>query len=308
MSQFKNLICYTTGRPKTTKIIQQFARGVVNRGLQDWVPRVVNIEDFLNNGHPADTDAIVCLGILRGTGLALQSAASKGIDRYYIDHAYFNPGYDGNGWLRISKNKHTMNYLPENEVYSDRWNANFSTNNDVYDWRPRRARGDNILVLPPTHAVQWYFNSYNWEDMVVDKLKQNLPASMHNLIKVRKKPNEPIVDKLGNLLRLEKQVSEENVPLQQDLNDANIVIAYNSMVALQATMQGIPVITNQHNCCYPISYTFEDLFADVNNPKFDQDPNRKKLVHWLSSCQFNNAEIQRGTAWDMMNTLQGKVE
>jgi len=307
MSQFKNLICYTTGRPKTTKIIQQFARGVVNRGVQDWVPRVINIEDFLNNGHPADTDAIVCLGILRGTGLALQSAASKGIDRYYIDHAYFNPGYDGNGWLRISKNKHTMNYLPETEVYSDRWKANFSTTNDLYAWRPRRTRGDKILVLPPTHAVQWYFNSYNWEDMVVDKLKQNLPASMHNLIKVRKKPNEPIVDKLGNLLRLEKQVSEENVPLQQDLDDANIVIAYNSMVALQATMQGIPVITNQHNCCYPISYTFEDLFTDVNNPKFDQDPNRKKLVHWLSSCQFNNAEIQRGTAWDMMNALQGQV-
>ena len=287
--------------------MQQFARGVVNRGLQDWVPRVVNIEDFLNNGHPADTDAIACLGILRGTGLALQSAASKGIDRYYIDHAYFNPGYDGIGWLRISKNKHTMNYLPEAEVYPDRWNANFSTNNDVYDWRPRRARGDKILVLPPTHAVQWYFNSYNWEDMIVDKLKQNLPASMHNLIRVRKKPNEPIVDKLGNLLRLEKQVSEDNVPLQQDLDDANIVIAYNSMVALQATMQGIPVITNQHNCCYPISYTFEDLFTDVNNPKFDQDPNRKKLVHWLSSCQFNNAEIQRGTAWDMMNALQGQV-
>jgi len=143
--------------------------------------------------------------------------------------------------------------------------------------------------------------------LVVDKLKQKLPDSMHNLIKVRKKPNEPIVDKLGNLLRLEKQVSEENVPLQQDLDDANIVIAYNSMVALQATMQGIPVITNQHNCCYPISYTFEDLFTDVNNPKFDQDPNRKKLVHWLSSCQFNNAEIQRGTAWDMMNALQGQV-
>jgi hypothetical protein len=49
------------------------------------------------------------------------------------------------------------------------------------------------------------------------------------------------------------------------------------------------------------------LFTDVNNPKFDQDPNRKKLVHWLSSCQFNNAEIQRGTAWDMMNALQGQV-
>ena len=43
-------------------------------------------------GHKApDTDAIATLGILRGTGLALQSAAAAGIDRYYIDHAYFNP-------------------------------------------------------------------------------------------------------------------------------------------------------------------------------------------------------------------------
>ena len=93
MSNPKNLICYTTEKIGTTKIIQKLAAGVASLGSDKWTARVVNIGDFKSSGHPPDTDAIATLGILRGTGLALQSAAAAGIDRYYIDHAYFNPGY-----------------------------------------------------------------------------------------------------------------------------------------------------------------------------------------------------------------------
>ena len=303
MSRPKNLVCYTTEKTGTTKIVQKFAEGVANLGSDKWIAHVVNIGDFKNSGHPPDTDAIATLGILRGTGLALQSAAAAGIDRYYIDHAYFNPGYaskknDRPGWMRITKNKHTMNTLPKGEVFADRWKANFKHTNPMHAWKTKSERGDRILVLPPTHAVQWYFDASRWEEQTLTYLKQILPKELHKLIKVRKKPKEPIVDKLGNLLRLDASVEDDSVALEEDLAQSNVVIAYNSMVALKATLLGIPVITNQHNCCHPISFSVSNLIEP--DRVFDVQPNRAKLVRWLSQCQFNNSEIKQGTAWNML--------
>jgi hypothetical protein len=305
MSRPKNLVCYTTEKTGTTKIVQKFAAGVASLGSDKWTARVVNIGDFKSSGHPPDTDAIATLGILRGTGLALQSAAAAGIDRYYIDHAYFNPGYASKknikkGWMRITKNKHTMNTLPKGEVSSENWKANFKHNNPIHAWKTRLERGDRILVLPPSNAIQWYFNVPAWEEQVVNHLKRILPTELHKLIKVRRKPKEPIVDKLGNLLRLDTSVEDDSVTLEEDLVESNVVVAYNSMVALKATLMGIPVITNQHNCCYPISFKVKDIQPDMSNLNFDVEPNRTKLVRWLSQCQFSNDQIHSGIAWTML--------
>jgi hypothetical protein len=305
MSRPKNLVCYTTEKTGTTKIVQKFAAGVASLGSDKWTARVVNIGDFKSSGHPPDTDAIATLGILRGTGLALQSAAAAGIDRYYIDHAYFNPGYASKknikkGWMRITKNKHTMNTLPKGEVSSENWKANFKHNNPIHAWKTRSERGDRILVLPPSNAIQWYFNVPAWEEQVVSHLRRILPIELHKLIKVRRKPKEPIVDKLGNLLRLDTSVEDDSVTLEEDLLESNVVVAYNSMVALKATLMGIPVITNQHNCCYPISFKVKDIQPDMSNLNFDVEPNRTKLVRWLSQCQFSNDQIHSGIAWTML--------
>ena len=305
MSNPKNLICYTTEKIGTTKIIQKLAAGVASLGSDKWIARVVNIGDFKSSGHPPGTDAIATLGILRGTGLALQSAAAAGIDRYYIDHAYFNPGYASKknikkGWMRITKNKHTMNTLPKGEVSSENWKANFKHNNPIHAWKTRLERGDRILVLPPSNAIQWYFNVPAWEEQVVSHLRRILPIELHKLIKVRRKPKEPIVDKLGNLLRLDTSVEDDSVTLEEDLVESNVVVAYNSMVALKATLMGIPVITNQHNCCYPISFKVKDIQPDMSNLNFDVEPNRTKLVRWLSQCQFSNDQIHSGIAWTML--------
>ena len=52
------------------------------------------------------------------------------------------------------------------------------------------------------------------------------------------KPNEPIV--IGDILKLEP--NKNNISLEEDLRSCHCVIAYNSNVALQVTLMGIPVI------------------------------------------------------------------
>ena len=37
----------------------------------------------------------------------IKEAIKNGIDTFYIDHAYFDSGYKGEFWNRVSKNRHT---------------------------------------------------------------------------------------------------------------------------------------------------------------------------------------------------------
>ena len=130
-------------------------------------------------------------------------------------------------------------------------------------------------------------------------LKTLLPESQHHRIVIRAKPNEPIVDERGNLLRFQHNVSEGS--LNDDLKNATCVIAYNSMVALTATLQGIPVITSDHSCCKSISYSVEDFAQGADPSVFDVEPAiRNGLMYWLANNQWNIEEIRNGTAWRML--------
>ena len=67
---------------------------------------------------------------------------------------------------------------------------------------------------------------------------------------------------------------------------------------------GIPVIVDNHNCCWPISYSLNDITNDLFNHKFEIEPDRLSLVKWLSCCQFNYTEMKNGSAWRTINQLQ----
>lgn len=297
----KKLIAYTTDKELTSEIVSIFSVAV-NRHIKGWQSEIVHIDEFLKNGIRCDADAIVTQGILRGTGHLLKEAAKKNIDRYYIDHAYFNPGYKNDFWLRISKNKNVINYIKK--VSSFRWEKFFSKNNHIQPWKKISERGDTILIIPPTSAVCWYFNEYDWQKNILSLLEENLSINHFKKVKIRAKPNEPIVDVNGKFLGLKENKKIKNVPLEEDLKNASIVIAYNSQVALDALLKGIPVIVDKHNSCFGLSFKLSDLNKGLDNPKFEIEPNRLELCHWLSYCQFTLKEIKSGFAWKTINNFQ----
>lgn len=291
----KTLICYTTNRPKTTRIVVEFARGV-NKQNGEYNAEVVEIAQFKKNGIPHHANAVMSLGILRGTGLMFKQAAKQGLDRYFLDHAYFNPGYSGKGWMRLSKNRHTMNWVNGSE--GKRWSQHFREDLKVTPWRTGNERGDRIIVCPPTDAVGWYFNSRDWEEKVVAYLKTIIPYQHHYLIIVRRKPGGPIVDNKGNLIGKEPAPVNAQLSFDEELKTANFLVVHNSMVALEATRKGYPVITDLHNSCFSISNSWDDI-ADLHSKdkKFDEETNRRKLFYWLADNQFTSKELKSGTAW-----------
>lgn len=292
------LIVYSTNRDTTNKVVLKFAQGASI--LQDWEVRFHKIDKFKKSGLDGTLrpgiDAVASLGVLRGTGVMFQEAVKAGIDYYYLDHAYFEPGYDGNGWMRIVKNAHTMNWVRPST--SDRYKQLFQTKYPILPWKSNANKGNKIIVCPPTDAVRWYANlTYDWAESIVSQLENILPQSQHSRIVVRPKPNEPMVDSIGNLKGFKRNDSHRS--LDEDLQDAQCVIAFNSMVSLKATLQGIPVIGGDYNCCSPISYSIHDI---ANSTVFDIEPkHRNNLVYWLANNQWNIKEIEQGIAWKELN-------
>ena len=295
------IISYTTDVILTAKIVEHFSHAI-NKHIKNWESEVLHINNFLSNGLPKNVDAVATLGILRGSGHLLKEAAKKNIDRYYIDHAYFCAGYNGDCWLRISKNKHSVNYIKD--VSNFRWENFFATKHCILPWKKFDERGKNILVIPPTNAICWYFNEYEWEKNTLNLLSKNLTTQDFKNVKIRKKPNEPIVDENGNFLGIKQHDEVQNIPLEEDLQNASIIIAYNSQVALDASLKGIPVIVDKHNSCFELSFKLSDLNKGLNNPDFEIEPNRLGLFKWLSYCQFKLDEIKSGFAWKTINNFQ----
>jgi hypothetical protein len=289
-----NIFVYDTGRPKTTKFTLAFARGIIRHtqtATEKWTVKHSPIQHYLDQGMPKDADAVATLGILRGTGLLLKEAKQKGIDYYYMDHAYFNPGYSGKGWMRVTKNGHACTTLKPCDATAYNAFAVSQEKNVMDYWHG--PRGDKIIVCPPTHAVQWFFDDYNWENSIVQQLKDMLPQNQHDRIVIRQKPKEPIVDARGNLMGLRQ--NPQTGSLAEDLEQAHCVIAYNSMVALEATLKGIPVITSDHSCCTHVSFKLEDIMLPG---VFDREPaNRQSLLNWLACNQWKMASLDNGTAW-----------
>ena len=300
------LFVYDTDRKVTTRFTIAFARGAIrynNENNGPWEIKHRPIQQFLDNGMPEDltpgVDAVATLGILRGTGLLLKEAKRLGLDYYYMDHAYFNPGYSGKGWMRITKNGHACTTLKD--VGTDRWKGfhkNAGYNKEP--WRTNAERGSAIVICPPTDAVQWFFGDCRtWEENIVAALKNMLPPNEHSRIVVRRKPKEPVVDGKGNLIELREYPQDGT--LEQALADAHCVIAYNSMVALEATLKGIPVITSENSCCTRISFSLEDFKDNPMPEAFNTEPlNRQALLNWLAFNQWKFSEIESGKAWGML--------
>lgn len=232
------------------------------------------IDSFLKNGLP-DADLFIISGILRGTGLVYKECVAQKRDFLFIDHAYFNKGYEHPTWMRVTKNRH---------VFGPSLTYSSGSNYDKFkkpssDWMSNR--GNQILVFPPTHAISWLFDADEWEEKTIAEIKKHTDRP----IKVRSKPNNPIVDTKGNLLRIE---STKDTPLEEDLKNTYAAVIYNSNAAIECLRAGIPVVASENCCAFPVTCTFDQFESKI------AEPNRQQLFMDLAQAQFTKLEMTQG--------------
>lgn len=231
------------------------------------------------------TSGLIFSGILRGNAHVLDIALQNNIPYYYVDHAYFNSGYKNPHWMRVTKNGFCQNVIIPDVKASrlDRLNIELKD----YSFKEK----ENIVVLPPSNSVARVFNQTNWETEIVKKIQQHTDKP----IVIRKK-NGPIMDKLL-VSHASKEVYHYDESIEETLDKAYCVVAFNSSLALRALERGIPVICERYCPAYPLTHRVEE----IENLK---ERDRLPLFASLAWGQFTLEEIANPKTFDHINKIR----
>jgi len=266
------LTVYGTGRQSTDNIMRNIARMMrakfvpINRV---WEGPIV----------PKGATEVMLIGVLRGTSLVYKLCEKFHFPFYYMDNPYFIQG-STKDYLRMSKNKFCCNALGD---YPDDRLKSFDVT--IEDWNTKR--GDSILVLPPTHAMCWFFDQHDWLENTISEIKKHTDRP----IIIRHKPFNPKIDFKTHQPIDDSSDSNTTVPLSEDLMKAYCVVTFNSNSAIQALQTGIPVICNDNCPAYPLTNRFQDI------ENLTLHDNRQQLFNTLAYSQFSQSEIASGFAF-----------
>lgn len=222
----------------------------------EWADNYIN----QTNKHVA-----IGYGILRGTADIFRHNHTTGVDFYEVDRGYLNPNhYDG--YYRISKNALQATYR-ELDLPSDRLDK---LKFERKQWFNPKG---HILIIPPSEYIEEFYNHPPgwWESEVVKSLD-----GVSRPFKIRHK--------------------SESSPLEHDLQGAYCVITFNSNVAVDATIKGVPVVTGMYSvagkwCGNSIGDIIENKIEAPTQERVD------KLLRFVSYNQFTLEEIRKGEAW-----------
>lgn len=193
-------------------------------------------------------------------------AANRGW--YYADHAYFGRG----NYYRVTRN--AFQHDGRGTFSPTRWQEFGIT---IGPWR----RGSHIVVCPNSRA---YFalhglDADTWLDGVLRQLRRH---SKRDLI-IRWKGDVP------------------RRPLKRDLQGAFACVVYSSAAALEALMEGVPVVT-----LAPFAATSRmgrTSIVDIEDPYRPDD--REAFMIALAANQWTFSEIVDGVAWKALQAQEG---
>jgi hypothetical protein len=231
-----------------------------------------------------DCTKAVMFGVLRGTHLVYRWAEKNKIDFYYMDRPYWGETRNAPYYVKVVKNNHLKNWYEERP--SDRFEKSFP-----WPIKPWKKDGRNIVVCPPSNAMQEFFGVHDWLDNTLRTLKANTDRP----ILVKNKGYNPIIGKdiNGGHIVTGKDNTPPSPPI--DWDDAYAIVTYNSNISLEATTRGIPCFTDTHNACAPIS---ETDFSKIETPKYTE---REPLYYSMAYGQFTADELKNGYAWSILD-------
>ena len=197
-------------------------------------------------------------------------------------------------------------FIKRGEYYSVGWNGSKAYGDYCNDGSPD-DRVNTLLkgMLIPAHdggsilvcgQVPWSASVYasdhiEWLRQVVLKLTQITDKP------IRVRPHPDAVDNTPNFMGTEWSVG---VPLEEDLKQADVVVTFNSNVAVDAILASVPVIAKDDRS---IARSISDHFIEMlNSPTFH--PRNLWLCN-LAYAQWTPDEMASGLMWDH---LRGKLE
>ena len=136
------------------------------------------------------------------------------------------------------------------------------------------------------HQSQKLLNLYNIN------LDQWLANTQTN---IRKYTDREIVVRL----KQSRSVRQNTDTIQMALDDdVFCLVTFSSIAAVESLLHGKPAITLGPNAAAPLCS--HDV-SEIENPKIPTLDEVRSLIRHLSYCQFTEAEMRDGTAWQILN-------
>lgn len=242
-----------------------------------------NITDWIKQKTP-----IIILGILRGTEKLLWLAKEHNINYYYIDHAYFFraekhiPNEITNEQsYRICVNSENLNYNI-NKLMNEEDILRIQNNKSIIIKKisPFKSTGNKILICPPSEALVRYHKIEQGVQGWLDKITNIIKQQSDKEIVVRYK--------------------DSNTPILKDFENSYCIVSFQSTIAIEAILNGIPSFCDISSSAAPVSNTN----LEISKPYI---PNREKIISWIDSLlanQFTMKEITNGVAKRCVDRLQ----
>ncbi len=201
-------------------------------------------------------------GILRGCGDLIKQCEWLGRNYYHIDLGYFRRGHF-EGYYRVSKNGFQYDFEEQREFPSDRWEKL------KLQIKPWKTDGREIVICPPTVTFGRFLDidTRKWTESV--------------LVEAARHTERPVL------------VSTKDSPA--NLKDAYCLITHQSNVAVDALINGVPVLALGDSACWPMSWDWRHL----ESPYYRDG--REEWAHALAYQQFTLEEFETGEAWKLLN-------
>lgn len=244
----------------------------LSMALHAGIPQNIlkHIEWADNYCNSTNKHIAVGYGILRGTGDIFKHNTEHWIDYYEVDRGYINPKHF-DGYYRISKNGLQAKYK-DVDLPGDRLEK---LKIERANWFNPKGK---IIVCPPSGYIENYYGITPglWEKTICDTLTHTEKMFDISLpFKVRNK--------------------DDTTPLENDLQNARCVITFNSNVAVDATIKGIPVLASENSVVCGWTPNIMGEFMPPTSEQID------KLLRFISYNQFTLEEIRSGMAWKILN-------
>ena len=212
----------------------------------------------------------------------IQQARRHGLDYWYVDSGYF-----GNNkrktYLRVCKNSiHASGDIvarPRDRLDQLQLSATTSV-----DTAPI-LRGRQILVVPPDAKQCVHFGIHSAEQWLTQTVSAIQQFTQRPIV-IRTRPASRTARLTGDSL------------LSALANDVHAMVTFISNSAVEAVLHDIPVISLGPSACVRVSPWTLDSIDSV--PDIDAEVKEAWMRH-LSYCQFNQAEMLSGQAWQILN-------
>jgi len=194
-------------------------------------------------------------GVLYGSHTVIENSPHY----WHIDHGYFMRSSDPDlfdGYYRINKNN-----LWHNGSGDHTWDRFNSLNIKLKDWR---KTGEHVVIVPPSKHMASIFNMETWLEKTIFKVKKYTDRKIL------------VSTKFKN-------------PVSEVMKNAWCIVADHSNSAIDAMIEGVPVIfTNPARKLGTIE--------DIENPPMDRE-----FLKNLAHQQWTLEEIKIGKAWSDLN-------